>query len=415
MYRLAPSRRTGAQIRLQLEPRIPTAGIFASGRLVVNPDFAHTLKPDELSFVLAHELMHLALDTHGRGGGSNPAAVNIAHDYIINDMLREALGQPPPAGGLSWYEARHTALEELLAHYRQFAHLGWQTWQRPQLSLGLLGQALTEAGLGKTAENDPEQPGETERGLLELDVLTAAQERDWYPDAPQEDSERRSAIIRVTAAKSNSLHVMLEALEKQGIKDRGVGNGAGSAELSALKSAYQPPWELALQHWLDAQAPGERSFARPSRRGADRTDVVLPGRKRQGWALHIVLDTSGSMVADLPAVLGIIAAFCENAGVNNVHILQCDTEVTVDEWIEPGALAAYEIQGYGGSNMTPALHRLAEDAEVEAAVVITDGCIDYPAAPMPYALLWAVIHAGYDDFRPGYGQIVYIPRELLSD
>ena len=33
---------------------------------------------------------------------------------------------------------------------------------------------------------------------------------------------------------------------------------------------------------MDAVAPGERTYARPSRRSGDRSDVVLPGRRREG-------------------------------------------------------------------------------------------------------------------------------------
>ena len=61
-------------------------------------------------------------------------------------------------------------------------------------------------------------------------------------------------------------------------------------------------------------APGERTFMRPSRRGADRTDVVLPGRKREGWMLNVVLDTSGSMTDEIPRALGAIADFCDAVG-----------------------------------------------------------------------------------------------------
>jgi hypothetical protein len=51
-------------------------GVFASGRLVVNPDFAARLNDRELVFVLAHEMLHLALRTHDRArevGRGDPA------------------------------------------------------------------------------------------------------------------------------------------------------------------------------------------------------------------------------------------------------------------------------------------------------------------------------------------------------
>src|SRR5262249_54053179 len=71
-------------VRVELDHRIRTMGVFASGRLLVNPEFASALKPNELVFVLAHELFHLALRTHDRAIGSDSLAFNYAHDYIIN-------------------------------------------------------------------------------------------------------------------------------------------------------------------------------------------------------------------------------------------------------------------------------------------------------------------------------------------
>ena len=112
-----------------------------------------------------------------------------------------------------------------------------------------------------------------------------------------------------------------------------------------------------------AALDGRRRPGRPhlregvAARGQRDDGVVLCGRLREGWTLHIVLDTSGSMVSMLPKVLGAIASFCEGAGVSEVHILQCDVEVTRDEWLEPAQLAEYNVAGFGGSDMSPAWTR----------------------------------------------------------
>jgi predicted metal-dependent peptidase len=89
-----------AAVRVSIDERVPTMGVFASGRMVANPAFVARLKDNELIFVLAHELLHLALRTHDRAKGSGRLEFNYAHDYIINDILRVALGFTGiPAGG----------------------------------------------------------------------------------------------------------------------------------------------------------------------------------------------------------------------------------------------------------------------------------------------------------------------------
>lgn len=111
-----------AAVRVALDDTVPTMGIFASGRMVANRAFTQRLSPDDLLFVLAHELLHLALRTHDRAVGSGRLEFNYAHDYIINDMLRHALGLDKiPAGGLDMYGARERSAEEIVLEMRRNA------------------------------------------------------------------------------------------------------------------------------------------------------------------------------------------------------------------------------------------------------------------------------------------------------
>ena len=73
-------------------------------------------------------------------------------------------------------------------------------------------------------------------------------------------------------------------------------------------------------------------------------------------------------------------------GVGEVRLVQCDIEVTSDIWVDPPALAEFKISGFGYSDMGPGIKHLAEDPEVEAAILLTDGYIDIPAEAPPYRL-----------------------------
>ncbi|MGH8680862.1 MAG: vWA domain-containing protein, partial [Burkholderiales bacterium] len=370
-----------AATRVALDERIPTMGVFASGRLVANPQFVRRLKDNELVFVLAHELLHLALRTHDRAKGADRVQFNYAHDYIINDILRAELGFTSiPAGGLDMPGAREKSAEEILLEMRR---------NDPQVKTKVFeGEAISARRMfGGEA---PDDAG---------DVLQDATEREWFPGAAAEQ-EARAATVKELAGKALGLAAAMGKLKGA----RGAEPGASRQMVSALRGLYRPPWELALQRWLESVAPGERTFVRPSRRGAERTDVVLPGRRREGWILNVVLDTSGSMTDELPRALGAIAEFCDAAGVDQVRLLQCDAAVTSDETITPVELAEREIAGYGGSDLSPAMLRLAEDAHVRAAVVITDGDIAYPQAAMPYEVLWVM--STQSAFRPPYGRVV---------
>ncbi len=236
---------------------------------------------------------------------------------------------------------------------------------------------------------------ESERG----DVFDEKRERDMFPDDVG-DQQERIAAIRDIAQKGRAISEALKLM-----RGRGVTAGGMEQKVNALRGQSHTPWQVALQRFLEGVTPGERSFQRASRRGAERTDVVLPGRQRYGQMLNVILDTSGSMSEAIPVALGAIADFCDAAGVDDIRLVQCDTEVTSDEMLSPPELAAYRIKGYGGSDLTPAMRALAEDTSVTAAVIITDGDIGFPGDGVPYAVLWAVPGATAN-FDPPYGRVV---------
>jgi predicted metal-dependent peptidase len=385
-----------AAVRVELDQRVPTMGIFASGRLLANPSFVATLKENELVFVLAHELLHLALRTHDRAKGSGRIEFNYAHDYIINDILRAELGFTTiPAGGLDMPGARTKSAEQIVLEMRKNGE------SMPSRTRVWDGQAVSARGAFGPGSPKDAKAGRKEDGDAEVgDVLDEQRERDWFPQDSDAQAEQARKIEEM-AARSLALAQAMAAM-----RGRGTDPGASQQAVIALRGLYRTPWEMALQKWLESAAPGERTFMRPSRRGADRHDVVLPGRKRESWMLNVVLDTSGSMTDEVPRALGAIADFCDAIAVDQIRLMQCDTAVTADDVLSPEQLAAYQVSGYGGSDLTPALLALADDPRVTAAVVVTDGDVALPADEMPYDVLWVLPANGNPGFRPPYGHVI---------
>jgi predicted metal-dependent peptidase len=399
-------------ITLLVDDRVRVAAVTKSGKVLLNPQIFADLPLNEATFVIAHELMHLALDTFSRESSfDDPDTVNRAHDYIINDLLVTELNMAVPLQGLYLYGASQWSLEKVVAWMNADEEVGkppcWY-WDppRPQVqdeSPGILATALRNAGIVP----EPEAEGDADEGdgagspQFSLDVIFPQMEREWFPDA----TELNVSFPSIEAAIRQV--VSLKHITDVGqVHLRGTQGGSQSHYIQALKSFCRPPWEAGLQRWLEAMAPGQRTYARPSRRGAANHDFVLAGKQRDGWTLHIILDTSGSMSDELSRCLGAIADFCEAVGVAEVHILQCDTRVTVDEWVAIENLDQYRIAGFGGSNMSPAMNHLNLDSEVQAAIVITDGCIGYPEKSPAYEVLW-VLTGGYS-FAPPYGSVLKV-------
>lgn len=461
---------------VHFDERMSTAGVFASGKMLISPKFMETLNRAELGFVVAHELMHLFLRTHERMGNSSQELVNIAHDFIINDKLiclRESSHwsdygvstKGVPANGLDWNDYRDKvsgwkpaseySLEELVSvlrklrqdrkanfentpHWKAVQKTG-SSWDPPLTPLQVprsktqskplpktpssstFGDLLAAAGITlpeseeSTGPQDEKslsgKPGEEILSGLR-DVFSEEMEQQCFPNVSLTEIREAQKEVKETIVRAYAELEAHDAFKKMA-EQYSIGGGAGnySREYSLLRSAYEVPWETALQHWFDATAPGQRSWARPSRRGAFRTDVVLPGRTREGWTLHIVLDTSGSMGNILPTALGAIAHFCEANNVSEVRIIQIDTVIHADEFVPVEKLEGYKILGLGGNDMQPAWDRLMEDPEIEAVVVVSDGGFNVPPEP-PFEVLWAILEDGWNSrsFNPAYGTVVFISQ-----
>ncbi len=57
-----------AVAEVRVDSRIKTAGVFPSGRIVISPTLLDQLPISDVAFILAHELMHLFLQSHQRLG-----------------------------------------------------------------------------------------------------------------------------------------------------------------------------------------------------------------------------------------------------------------------------------------------------------------------------------------------------------
>ena len=440
-----------AALDIRADERVATAGVTASGRLLIAPAFAETLSVRQLAFVLAHELYHLIYEVFARLGrdttGHRRWLANVAHDFIVNDKLREDFRNADdvgvgadfvPPGALLWenYSRDYRAflggsaqppisrysLESLILELERMQGrlpkgnflrrisrpVGRPSARPPSDALGSLADAFpTFESPKETAVEEP--PSDDRLGLDEAlrpdelpELIDAELERELFPDETEvERVERRE---RIRAQKE-----LADVRTSQVLRVRDNKPGTESCLLSALAGRYVAPWEAALQRYVDEAAPQTRTWARASRRAADRTDVVLPGRQTAGWLLNVILDTSGSMECELSRVLGMIQSFGRSAGCSRVRIVQCDEAVFSDETVEIEALASYRIGGLGGSDMTPAMLKLAEEATVESVLVLTDGGIDIPPAEsVPYRVVWGVV--GDWTFEPDYGEVLRIPE-----
>ena len=411
-------------VAIHVEPRIPTAGITADGRLFVNPDWFLSLSGPEAIYVMSHELWHLVLQSHARAGSDDAWHVNVAHDWIINRILTDELGIMPPKNGLWLGDADNHSAEELVR------------WLKDG-NVPLPGRrSVWDDEAGRPEQRTPTPFEEALRGT-HLAPSEASSGDDAPADCPgdiltEEDLRRLSITVPVIAvplasgagSAGDAIADRAEALRLAA--DAALGTHAVvtsalryrhpdftyphlTATLDIIATNDRIPVELALQSGIDMIAPKVRTYRRASRRQGTRQDIVLPGRRHEGWVLNLILDTSGSMTGVLPRLLSLIKASAKAAGVSQVRIIQASDDVTADETVDIDSLESFEVRGYGGSDLTAAFNRLSEDPDTERVIVLSDMAIRYPAEPPPYDVVWFAIRERYGTpVAPDYGTFIIL-------
>jgi len=309
------------------------------------------LDDNEVRFVMAHEILHAALQHDTRCQGRDPHLWNVACDFVINHWLIEmGVGRIPHVGGLLdptlkglSAEAVYDRIVTDLRRYRKHA-----TFRG-----GALGDIMGDGAWRRSGDG------------MTLD--------DFYRQALQQG---------------------LVYHDEQG---RGTLPSGLVDEIRAL--SHPPiPWDVELARWLDNWfQPLERgrTFARPSRRQSSTPDIPRPS-----WVVKypldsrtfgVVIDTSGSMwwkVRKMDLVntdllgraLGAVASYAMSRDVPAVRVVFCDALPYDQGYLPAEDLAGrVRLRGQGGTVLQPAINLLekAPDFPPDAPVlIITDGQCD---------------------------------------
>jgi predicted metal-dependent peptidase len=310
-----------------------------SRELFLNP--AAGLSEQELRFVIAHEVLHVALRHMDRRAGREAYLWNVACDFVINQWLIDMQVGVPPAIGM----LHDAALAGMSAE---------SVYDRLVTDLRRARKLLTFAG-------------------AQCDMMDREQRTD------PADFTDLDAFYRGQLMKGFALH------ESQG---RGLLPAGLVEEIRALA---QPPvaWDVELARWFDQHFPPiekMRTYARMSRRQSATPDVPRPRwvadpRLADGRTFGVVLDTSGSMDRQLLGkALGAIASYSVAKEVFAARVVFCDASAYDQGYMPPEDIAQrVSVRGRGGTVLQPGIDLLqtAKDFPPHGPIlIITDGDCD---------------------------------------
>ena len=280
-----------------------------------NPGFINALSVDQVVFVLAHLVMHVAHHHPLRRSARNLGRFNKAGDYAINGILKDA-GLSMIPGALYKKEYDHLAAEQIYEHLP-----------------------------GSSQENN-EPPGSGSDSCWEEDPGGCGgfeDAKDEYGNALSK-SERQREEARVTLA-----------VQRAAQAAKAQGKLPGSLE-RLVYDLVNPvlDWHELLRTFIDHTARNDYSWLHPNRRHIA-GGIYLPSFRSNGLKpLVLAVDTSGSIgqddlnqfQAELNDILQTYPA--------TVHVVYCDSRISGTETVTP---EEYPVQlraaGFGGTDLRP--------------------------------------------------------------
>ena len=356
-----------------------TVSVDESWRMRADPELTAGWTPAQLGSVLVHHVCHL-LRTHGeraQGKGVRPDEAGMwirAADAEINDDL-VAAGLDLPGRPVLPRDLR--AADGLLAE--QYFDGIRRAARAPVGAQRHGNREASDAGRGTGAGNQARSAsdGSAQAAGSWLDCGSGA---DGMPRPGQGRTDGgglprwQADLLRRQVAQDVIAHA-----KRPGTVPAGLLRWA--EEVLAPKVNWRAVLAAEVRRAV-AEVSGavDYSYRRPSRRSAVSGPVVLPALRRPVPEVAVVCDTSGSMTADLLAmVLAEVEGLLRALGLaRQVRVLACDTAVAAAQRVT--SARQVQLVGGGGTDMGAGLRAAAALRPRPAVtVVLTDGYTPWPA------------------------------------
>lgn len=355
---------------MELDETLNPRTLATDGRHIwVHPEWVDQHTTTELSWAIAHEIMHCVFEHMYTVGDRNPQKWNIAADYVINQLLEDDCDPSKSQG--SWMKRPDGVLFDP-ALFKQ-------------------GGGTTE-GIYNLLPDPPPQGGQGQG-----QGQGAAWDMMKDPSGSQADRAQAQAEMKVSVSQAAAAAKAMGRLSST--MERFVG------DLLTPKIA----WQDALRRFMMRQTRSDRSFSRPSRRFLHMGEY-MPGRSGVGMGdIIVAVDCSGSIgEQELKRFATEMSAIKSDAMPSRMHILYFADSVSKHD--EFGSDEELEIKpGRSGGTAFSPIFKFANDRGIspDCCVVLTDlYCNDFGPAP-EYPVLWVSTHA---DQAP-WGEVVMMGHD----
>jgi len=377
--------------------------VWVNGKQIgFNPEAFAALPAKEVAGVLAHEVLHAALEHCVRRGDRDADTWNDAADYVINPIVADS-GLSLPQGALSSSEHAGRTAEEVYRLLQEQKQKDQENQQGSgsgvgQNSQGNQGDAdgtqegAQDAVRGQAGASTSEQAGEagsspTSNGQGQSTAL--GQCTGEVRDMPGDDGQSEASPAERTANAQEWQVSMQQAM------NNALSQGSMPAGLMrTVQEALTPKvsWQDELRRFCTAVARDDLSWMRPNRRYLQRK-IYMPSMKSEGMGpMVVVVDTSGSIGS---YILGLfekeINAIAEDMHPEAIHVVYCDSAVArTEEYSVEDLPIKLRPAGGGGTDFRPPFKWIEQQGLEPACVVyLTDLFGSFPEHEPEWSVLWA--------------------------
>lgn len=372
-----------------------------------NSNFLSSLNEKEQTFVLAHEVCHIAFDHVLRSEGKNPKIWNIATDAVINALLNKD-GLPLIDGVVDIPEAINFNAEQMYQRLLKKSKEN-NSVQNDQMKNDDNGQENPESHDSLDDYEDVNNHDMWER-TIENNKEDDINKNNFRKNSEQEKITQKFKSVGETKVFEKNKVVRKKQLEKlrDSIIDNsfgfGTGTGRSSRDVSEIGDASS------LIDWKKLLAATINSSIDWSYKNATIEDgVVTPHLEEYDdkSRTEIVLDTSGSVS---PELLKNFLKECKNILKNSeMHVGCFDVEFYGFKQIRSERdIDNYDCIGGGGTDFDVAISAFTPRAENK--IIFTDG--DAPMPDSDVSAIWVVF--GEEQIYPRKGKVIYIDEEALE-
>lgn len=379
---------------------IPTMATDAK-KIYYNVDFVKKLHEEELTFIVAHEVLHAALghaNPYRQGGrnlmccdaaGNTISLWNVACDYVVNYLIQEVIDEFERAGKKAFMRMPAGALYDK-------AHVG-KSVEQVYSELADSSKSWPKMALAGGPPL-PSLPGG--KSLLD-DHISQEKLKTMIGDAEAKniESQWKNRVEKeiISAKQHGTLSSSMKCLEALISTEQKVDwrEHLGVYVMNMYKSVYQ------------LNPPNKRFF---------HLNMIMPSVQGEHIDIALAVDTSGSMIRYLPEIYGELQHIFQAFDSYDLTLIEADASVDAVYSYSIGESFQDNVpkgSGGGGTSFIPAIEWVKENkSDVKVLVYCTDGWGDFPEVPPDFDVIWVTPKGCLEPSKFPFGEVVvYIPED----